>query len=225
MAARRARASAGDRMRGGRRQRRHLLPFRQPAPDPQRLGRRAGAGCAAAPRRTHRRPAPAGLAHARCQRRRLAVERRARPAASRASSASARSGSSDAGGLQAAADVDIQRQGKAARRRAPPRAPAARRRTVPAGRGRALRAAEPAQRGRRMHQQRRRQGPQQPRRLVGRQRQQFAVRRENGGAAHPGHNRRRHGQQDAGSKASSRAGSVMHTLYEPRAIDQGTPHP
>ena len=206
----RPRLGGRDRVAGRRRQRRHFLPFRQPPPDPQRLA--AGAAPFARPARpapappSPSRPGPSGAASAAASR----LAGRSRPAASRASSACARSGSSAAaaagpgrGGGMSTASARPRGVGAAARagstkansssrsRQGIARSPS--RRSVAGactsnGGGRLRSNAAAAPDG---------------------EVEQLAVRGENGGAAHPGHDRRRRGQQDARSRGSV-SGALGH---------------
>ena len=204
----RPRLGLRHRQRRRRRQRRGVLPLRQALPDPQRFAR--GRGVRATERSgDERRPAPARLPHARRQPRRVAVQRDVAALRQAVQQGGDQFRQQRRLGFQAAAwRFKVERQRKPARRR----------------RGRARRQSEgeqlqqiecrhaaqtePAERGRCMHQERRRQVTQMGRGSRHRQQQQFAVGGEDCGAAVAGDDGRRVGQSDP--RHGHRADEVTH---------------
>ena len=191
-----ARLRLADRIGRRRGQRRRILPFGQPPPDLQRLrrGRRIGPAERGG---DIRRPAPAARAHLRGQSRGVAVQRQ-HPGGGKMVQQRQRDLRQRGGQvLQVAAErIEIQHQRQPARRR--------RGRAGRHGEGEQFQQvetgqrlhAEPAQRGRRVHQQGRLQGAQPGRDLLRTAGEELAVHRQDRGAAVSGDHRGSLRQQD-----------------------------
>ena len=204
----RPRLGLGHRQRRRRRQWRGILPLRQALPDAQRLARWGGSR-AAERGGDERRPAPAGLPHARRQPRRIAVQRDVAALRQPVQQGDDKFRQQRRLGFQAAAwrfEVESQRQPPRGRRGG----------TSRQGEGEQLQQiecghapqAEPAKRGGCMHQQRRRQATKMGRGSRHRQQQQFAVGGEDRGTAVAGDDGRRVGQSDP--RHGHRADEVTH---------------
>ena len=104
------------RQRRRRRQRRRVLPLRQALPHPQRL---AGRSCVRPAERggDERRPAPARLAHAGRQPRRVAVQRDVAALGEAMQQGGGQFGQQRRRGFQAVRRLEVERQGEPARRR------------------------------------------------------------------------------------------------------------
>ena len=183
-----------DRMRGRRRERRSVLPFRQAFPDAQRLVRRRRIRPAEC-RRDERRPPPTRLAHTGRQPRGVAVQSNVPTQRKPMQQRGGEFRQQRHLGLQATRRrFEIQHQGEAARCRCGRTGRQCECEQLQQIECRHAAKAKPAECRGRMNQNGRRRGVQVPGRVRGGQQQQFAVGGEDGGAAMAGYNGRRVGQ-------------------------------